>query len=895
MSTVGHREIRVGTRGSLLARRQTEWVVGRLEQLSPQQRFRLVVVETHGDRVADLPLTALGGQGVFVKELERALEQGEIDLAVHSLKDMTTALPPGLELAAVPKRVDPRDVFISSRHRSLQGVPLHGRIGTGSLRRVAQLKHWRPDLELVPIRGNLDTRLRKMDSLGLDGLVLAWAGLERLGWADRVAEIVSPDVILPAVGQGALGLEIRADDEDLRRLLQPLNDPDTLAAVTAERAFLARLQGGCHAPVGALGQVAAGRLRLEGMVADPEGTKLWRQRLEGPASQAKELGTRLAEALLQQGAGRILAQLEPAAGAAVEKVWAAGAVGRRSAAPGTVYLVGAGPGDPGLLTLRAKELLERADVVVYDRLAHPGFLEWAPARAEKIYVGKESSHHSLPQDQINRLLAEKAAQGLQVVRLKGGDPFVFGRGGEEAEFLRQRGIPVEVVPGVTSAVAVPAYAGIPVTQRGVATSVAILTGHEDPTKERPGVDWARVAQGADTLVLLMGVENLPQIAAALVRHGRPPETPVALIRWGTTPRQETLTGTLADIAQKAKEACFGPPAVIVVGSVVQWRDKIGWFEKKPLFGRRIVITRSRQQASALRRRLEEAGAWVWEFPTIRTEPLLDNPALEQAMARLAEYAWVVFTSANGVEFTWQALVRKGLDARAFGQAKLAAIGPATAEALAQHGLKADLVPDTYQAEALAAALLQAMGDPAGTDGAGGAGGKRVLVARAAEAREALVAALEAAGVRVDAVAVYRTVPAQAGPGGGTGEEGAAGDDAADASTGPAAATGDGRPPGLVTGRQLRSLLQAHQVDAVTFTSSSTARNFLASLGGAEAARPLLEGVALACIGPITARTLQDEGFAPAVIARDYTVAGLVEALEHWATGGGAAGKRSPAP
>ena len=373
-------------------------------------------------------------------------------------------------------------------------------------------------------------------------------------------------------------------------------------------------------------------------------------------------------------------------------------------ARGLVSLVGAGPGDPGLLTLRGAEVLAAADVVVYDYLANPALLAHVRPEAERIYVGKQAGCHTLSQDQINALLVERGLLGQRVARLKGGDPFVFGRGGEEALALARAGVPFEVIPGVTSALAAPAYAGIPVTHRGLSSSFAVVTGHEDPAKELSAIDWARLATGVDTLIFLMGVGNLPNITERLLAHGRPAETPAATVRWGTRPGQQTVTGTLADIADEVRLADLRPPAVTVIGEVAALRETLRWFEDRPLFGQRVLVTRARTQASVLSARLRALGAEAIELPTIRIVPPADWGPLDRAIESLTAYDWIVFASVNGVRFFWERLTEADLDARALGAVKLAAIGPITASELETHGLRADYTPPTYVAEAIASGL-----------------------------------------------------------------------------------------------------------------------------------------------------------------------------------------------
>jgi uroporphyrinogen III methyltransferase/synthase len=521
---------------------------------------------------------------------------------------------------------------------------------------------------------------------------------------------------------------------------------------------------------------------------------------------------------------------------------------------GRVYLVGAGPGDPGLITVAGLERLKEADVVVYDRLVAPALLNEARPEADLIFVGKVAGE-SHDQQAINRLLIEKAREGKRVVRLKGGDPFVFGRGGEEAEALRAAGIAFEIVPGVTSAIAVPAYAGIPVTHRGLASTFAVITGHEDPEKPESSIDWGKLATAVDTLVFLMGTKTLAEIVEKLIANGRAPDTPVAVIRWGTTPEQRTVTGTLADIVGRARDAGLTPPAITVVGEVVRLREKLSWFaetgarlgEERPLFGKRVLITRTRRQASTLARLLAAEGAIPIELPAIEIEPAADPDAVATAIEGLGagRYAWAVFTSANAVELWFEHLRERGLDARAFGATKVAAIGPATAEALAERGIVADVVPEEYVAEAVVEALREApmrLGD-------------RILVPRAESARPELVEGLCSRGCQVDEVTLYRAAVPETAP------------------------------------EEALSLLREGAIDIVTFTSSSTVRNLVAMLNGSLTPGPspdarergvadMLRGSLVACIGPITAKTAEELGLRVDVVASAYTVEGLVRAMSN---------------
>jgi uroporphyrinogen III methyltransferase/synthase len=502
--------------------------------------------------------------------------------------------------------------------------------------------------------------------------------------------------------------------------------------------------------------------------------------------------------------------------------------------PGTVYLVGGGPGDPGLITLKGVECLKKADVVVYDALSDERLVSHAPDTAERIYVGKRAGQHTMPQDEINALLAKKAKEGKTVVRLKGGDPFVFGRGGEEADVLRQEGVPFEIVPGITSAISVPAYAGIPVTHRGVASSFAVITGHEDPTKEVSALNWEHLGKGIDTLVFLMGMANLSAICERLVANGCPADTPAAVIREGTGPSQRTVTGTLADIVDKVREAGLSNPAIIIVGNVVTLREKLQWFDNRPLFGKRVLVTRARQQASALSTLLAEKGAEPIELPAIAIE-LAEDASLTRDVSQIGEYGWVIFTSVNGVTSVFDELARQGKDARAF-TGRVAAIGPATAHALAEHGIFADAVPETFTTEGVIAAFAGADVD-----------GKKFLLPRADIADHRLADVLRRNGALVTEVAAYHTTP-------------------------------DSDQIGQAAGR-----LTAGTIDAVTFTSSSTVTNLVNALDGR---LDVLDGVVVASIGPKTTETALAAGLKVTFTADEATIPGLVKALEaHFRAGG----------
>ena len=497
---------------------------------------------------------------------------------------------------------------------------------------------------------------------------------------------------------------------------------------------------------------------------------------------------------------------------------------------GIVYLVGAGPGDYKLISVKAKEYIETADVIVYDRLADSRLLAWAREDAEMIYVGKASSQHTMKQEDINQLLVDKCAAGKTVVRLKGGDPFVFGRGGEEALALVARQLPFEVVPGITSAISVPAYAGIPVTHRAVATSFAVVTGHEDPLKGESNMRWDKLSTGVDTLVFLMGVENLPHITAQLIANGRPADTPAAVIRWGTKPEQEVLVTTVGAAAEAVAKAGLKPPAIFIVGEVVNLREQLAWFDTKPLFGQTVLVTRAREQASVLTELLEERGARCIEAPAIKMINPESFAPLDDAIASLGGYDWIIFTSTNGVDSFFRRLHHAGRDSRALAKAKVAAIGAQTAGQLEKFGIRADIIPLEFRAEGIVKALNGQI-----------ASGMKVLIPRAAVARDVLPVKLTELGATVTVAPAYRTVA------------------------------------GETDGKRIAGKLAMGEISLVTFTSSSTVTNLLELLG--EGGAELICKAKVACIGPITAATCVEHGIRPDVIADEYTISGMVEAID----------------
>ncbi|MFQ5900192.1 MAG: uroporphyrinogen-III C-methyltransferase [Thermodesulfobacteriota bacterium] len=496
-----------------------------------------------------------------------------------------------------------------------------------------------------------------------------------------------------------------------------------------------------------------------------------------------------------------------------------------------VYLIGAGPGDFGLTTIKALESIKKADCIIYDRLANKMLLEYAKEGAEVIYVGKKGGSHILPQSEINNLIVRKARQGKVVARLKGGDPFIFGRGGEEALVLAEEGLPFEVVSGVTSPIAAPTYAGIPLTHRDYSSTVAFITGHEDPDKKGTRVAWDKISTGAGTLVFLMGTKNLSRNVKKLMENGRAPDTPVAVIRWGTRPEQETVTGTLKDIVAKAGD--IKPPTVMVVGEVVRLRERLNWFETRPLFGKRVLITRTKEQAGEFSDILRGYGAEPIEYPTIEIGPPDSWKQLDKALNNIEQYNWIIFTSVNGVRFFVKRLKAVGKDIRILKGIKICTIGPRTAKGVEDLGINVDLLPERYIAEA----IIDDLGKEEIKD-------RRFLLPRAMKAREVLPEEIERYGGKIDVVTVYKTTRPERGI------------------------------------AKIRGLLRKQAVDVVTFTSSSTVTNFVEGFEKGEA-QELLSGIDVACIGPVTAGTARSLGIETAFMPEEYTIPALVEEMVNY--------------
>ena len=512
---------------------------------------------------------------------------------------------------------------------------------------------------------------------------------------------------------------------------------------------------------------------------------------------------------------------------------------------GKVYLVGAGPGDIGLLTIKGLRCLRKADVVVYDFHLNAQVLNYIGHNAEFIYAGKRGGHHTLTQDEINGILVRKAKEGRIICRLKGGDPFVFGRGGEEAEALSAEGIPFEVVPGVSSAIAAPAYAGIPLTHRLFSSSFAVIPGYEDAAKKESTIDWAKLSTGVGTLVFLMAVKNVELITRKLIEHGRPPETPVAVVRWGTRPDQTTIVGTLEDIPAVVREKHIRPPAVMIVGEVVRLRDSLQWYEKKPLFGYRILVTRERMEGFE---RLEEMGAEILEFPTIEIVPPASYSEIDSALERIASYDWIVFTSRNGVKYFFRRFFEKEKDIREMKGLNICAIGTKTAQEVKRYGMNVDLIPDEFRAEGLIKLFMKFGGGRSALSGrkprgSGSLKGMRFLLPRAEKAREIFPEKVRACGGEIDVPAVYSTVKPES------------------------------------RGKRLRRFLREGRISMATFTSGATFHNFREIMG--EDADEYLRGIPIAAIGPVTAKAIKKAGLHVDIMPQQATIEAMVEEIIQW--------------
>lgn len=792
--------IRIGTRKSRLAMVQTEIVRDRIRERFPQLEIELVPMSTKGDQILDRSLTSFGGKGVFTKELEEALLDGRVDLAVHSAKDLPMELPEGLTIGAVLARGNPGDVLVTATGIPVRALPAGSVIGTSSLRRELQIRRLNPQVRIKLLRGNVPTRLQKLKSGEYDGILLAAAGLERLGLDSPEGlflEYLDTEEFVPAAGQGILAVEIRSGE--MADVMTAIHSAEAEAMLFAERKYLTDLGGSCNAPCGAYCRREGDSLTMTAMYSKDGSNLVFRKESVYFPEEEPLAGGRL-----KRAAGELAASL-------VQKVRLQ-----------TVSLVGAGPGDVGLLTCRGLECVRRADVILYDNLISGSILNHARLDAELIYAGKRSGEHYLKQDQINALLVEKALSGNYVVRLKGGDPFVFGRGGEEALELQKHGIPFEVVPGVSSSYSVLAYGGIPVTHRGLASSFHVITGHEEAGKKEPALDYATLAREEGTLVFLMGLKHLRRIAEALMAHGKPKETPAAVIQQGTTAMQRTVVSTLEHLADEVARAGIRTPAIIVVGAVVSLKDRLDWFGRGPLAGKRVLVTGTRRMVEEQEPLLRSLGAEVTAVSLIESIPSVTE-ALTWAVKELEAYSWAVFTSINGVEIFFETLKSLSIDLRSLMHLKFAAVGQRTGEALFEHGFCCDFVPERFSGEDLAKEWIPGLGE-----------GDRVLLLRAKEASPVIPEALSAAGIPFTDVPLYET---------------------------------------WVDERRREELDRAVQeADYVTVASGSAVRAFH------ELLPELPADVKLISIGPSTTKAAEELGIAVHKSAAEYTAEGMAAAI-----------------
>ena len=790
--------IRIGTRKSLLALVQTEIVKDALLRAFPETEIEIVKIDTKGDQLLDRSLTSFGGKGVFTVELEAELLSGAIDIAVHSAKDMPMEFPAGLGIGAVLSRADARATFVSLDGTKLADLAPGSVVGTSSLRRELQIKEINPQVQIKLLRGNVQTRLRKLKEGQYDGIILAAAGIERLGYENEEEfhyEYLEPGTFLPAAGQGILAVESRTDDEETAEMLAAIHDAEAACLLAAERSFLKTIGGSCNAPAAAYCRKEGGRFLMDAMFVK-DGAHLRRAHMDITADAQGML-----EAATQLGKD------------------IAGEVNK-----GIVYLVGAGPGDEDLMTRKGLKVLREADVVVYDSLASSSLLNEVRDDAELIFAGKRSSHHFKKQYETNQLLIDLAKEGKNVVRLKGGDPYIFGRGGEEGQELRAAGVDFVVVPGISSSYSVPAYCGIPVTHRDYASSFHVITGHEGNHKNGATVlDYGTLAREEGTLIFLMGLKNLPNIVKNLIENGKDSKTPAGVLQEGTTARQKMAVGTLENIVEVVEREGIQTPAITVVGDVVSLAGELSWYGGKPLSGQRVLVTGSRSMVERLSPLLKEEGAEAISFSLIRTEAM-DTPEFDRAMADIDSYTWIVLTSANGVECFFDKLKAMRKDIRDFKDVHFAVIGDGTKNALEGHGIYSDLIPTAYSSKDMAAAMVPHMKP---TD--------KVLLLRAEEANAVLPDSLTAAGIDHTCVSLYHTV---------------------------------------VDERKADELSRlVETVDYITFASSSAVRAFVSMAGS-------LENVSAKyiSIGPVTTKTAEAEGLHVDRTAAVYTAQGIVDTI-----------------
>lgn len=788
---------------------QTEMAAKAIKTAFPSVPIEINGYETKGDQQLNRSLAAFGSKGAFTKELETAMLEGRIDLAVHSAKDLPVELPEGLTVGAVLKRGDSRDVWVSLRKEFSEIEACRGKVivGTGSLRRALQIRQMCNGVEIRDIRGNVPTRLKKLSEELFDGIILAAAGLKRLGYLSDACdetgcfeaegqtffyEILPKEQFFPAAGQGIIAVETR--QHDCEDCMQAIHDEQTWQMFLAERAFLKAIGGGCN-------EAAAVDVRMDGQKISVraryagDGLHMKEKTVTGTRCGNIEEDRKLAVSLGEQIAARLQS--------------------------GKVYLIGAGPGDTGLITMKGIEALKEADVIVYDHLASPSLLNTTKDEAEWIDAGKFAGHHRMKQAEIEELLIEKAMEGQTVARLKGGDPFIFGRGGEEALALTAAGIEYEVIPGVSSAYSAPAYAGIPITHRGKASSFHVITGHEDPAKGESSLDYDILAREEGTLVFLMGLSKLHQISDRLIANGKDAHTPAAVIASGTTARQRCVTGELGRIAAISEKSDIQPPAILVVGDVVSLKKEIDWQQAGSLSGKKILVTATEIIAEPLAEKIRKLGGEpvVMSLISVRAEKMY---GLKEVLVRPGK-RWLVFTSRNGVRFFFEQMKKEQVDIRSLGDSRIAVMGAGTRRELENWGCYADLLPEQSCSESLVKALC-AHAEP----------DEAICLFRAEEASDVLTKRLREKQYRVVDIPTYRTEI-------------------------------------MWKKRELlREMLE--DVDAVTFCSASAVSAFVQMTEGHDLVAKTI------CIGPVTAQAAKKAGLHIDKVAEQYDLEGLTEAL-----------------
>ena len=815
-------KIVVGTRGSILALAQAEKVKQLIEdkylelKKSGDTRLskifggaenldvELKIIVTKGDKdLRDFQkIQGTSQKDLFVKEIEREMLENKIDLAVHSLKDMPQVTPNGLLNASFPIREDNRDVLVSRNGKKLEELPENAIVGTGSTRREKEILNLRRDVQIKSIRGNIHTRLKKLDDGEYDAIVLAAAGLKRVGLEDRITQYFRENEFIPAPGQGILCIQCRENDNKIRTLLEEINDDEVKLMCQAEREFSRIFDGGCHTPIGCSSKIDGENLTLKGMFYESD-TRILKE-IMGKKYDAEKLAQELAEKIKR------VVKME------------------KNKVKGKVYIAGAGCGDEQLITLKLKNVLEKADCVIYDRLVNPNILQYSKPGAELIYMGKENTEGGELQLKINQTIVEKAFENEIVLRLKGGDPFVFGRGGEEIEALLAENIEFEVIPGITSSIAVPAYAGIPVTHRGVNTSFHVFTGH---TKiDGSEHDFSTIAKLDGTLIFLMGLGNLEKIVENLVENGKKVDTPVAIIKDGTTSKQKTYTGTLGTIVEIVKENNVKSPVIIIIGEVVNLREKMQWFEKKVLSGKNILVTRNKEKQKRVADKINELGGQAVSLPLINIE------YNEFEMPDLSQYGAILFNSANSVI----GFMNKIKDMRQLANVKIGVVGTKTAEEMENYKIIPDFYPKEYTVERLAAESVK-FTNP----------NERVLFVVSNISPVDTEKYDKLYGRKYEKVVVYSTEQVKI--------------------------------------EEEKVEREVRKSDILMFLSSSTFESFVKNLGiddlnKTEKLKNILDGKVIASIGPVTTKTIEKYGIKVNIEAEKYTEDGLLNAIEKYYKG-----------